>query len=41
MTPYGLLVTEINTQTKKICVLRTLNPVQIYLPKPKPQEREA
>jgi hypothetical protein len=41
MTPDGLLVTEINTQTKKICVLRTLNPFQIYLPKPNPHEREA
>jgi hypothetical protein len=41
MTPDGLLVTEINAQTKKICVLRTLNPVKIYLPKHQPQEREA
>jgi hypothetical protein len=41
VTPEGLVIMEVNPKTMKACVVRTLNPIQIYLPRPKPHGQEA
>jgi hypothetical protein len=41
VTSEGLLIMEVNPKTMKACVVRTLNPVRLYLPRPKPHGQEA
>jgi hypothetical protein len=41
VTPEGLLIMEVNQKTMKACIVRTLSPVQLYLPRSKPSGQDA